>query len=145
MSAPDRSSVKPVPVPSALAEPFWAALKRQDFQLQRCAKCGGYNHPPKIICPHCHGRKLEWVSVPKTGTVYSFTIVHRPPTPAFKDDVPYAVGLVDIDGTNVRLLSSLVMPPAEVHIGKRVEIMFDTVNDDITLFRFKPLAGEEKK
>lgn len=128
---------KPIPVPSSVSAPFWQALRRREFVLQRCRDCGAYNHPPKITCPRCHSQKLEWVQVSPTGTVYSYTIVHRPPLPAFKNDVPYAVGLVDIDGTDVRLLSSLVMPPEEVKVGLRVQVMFDDVAPDFTLFRFE--------
>ena len=113
---------KPLPHPSILSTPFWEALNKGEFKLQRCTACGYYNHPPKIICPSCHGRKLEWTAVPQTGTVYSYTVVHRPPSAAFKADVPYAVGLVDIDDTNVRLLASLIMPPTEVKVGARVYV-----------------------
>lgn len=144
MSHADQSTTKPVPVPSALAKPFWDALKQGDFRLQRCTACGHFNHPPKIICPKCHGRRLAWEPVARTGTVYSYTIVHRPPTPAYKADIPYAVGLVDIDGTDARLLSSLVMPVADVTVGLKVELFFDAVTEDMTLFRFRPLAGAKQ-
>lgn len=133
--------VKPIPTPSALAEPFWDALKRREFVLQRCTSCGHHNHPPKIICPKCHAQKLEWSAVARTGTIYSYTVVYRPPIAAFKADVPYAVGLVDIDGTDVRLLSSIVAPVDQVKVGMRVELMFDPVREDFTLFRFRPITG----
>lgn len=132
---------KPLPEPTPLAEPFWEALKKKELHLQKCTKCGHFNHPPKVACSNCHSRELAWTRVAETGEVYSYTIVHRPPVPAFKEDVPYAVGLVDIDGTDVRLLSSLRMPPDEVRIGLRVKVMFDDVTEDTTLFRFEP-AGE---
>lgn len=141
MSHAENSVSKPLPLPSALSAPFWEALKQGDFQLQRCRSCGHYNHPPKIICPRCHGRELQWSAVARTGTVYSYTVVHRPPSAAFKADIPYAVGLVDIDGTDVRLLSSLVMPVTEAKVGMRVEVMFDRASEAITLFRFRP-AGK---
>ncbi len=144
MTGADPAMVKPLPTPSQLALPFWQALRRGEFQLQRCQTCGRYNHPPKLICPHCHGRKLEWEPAARTGIIYSFTIVHRPPAPAFKTDVPYAVGLVDIDDTDVRVLSSLVMPPHQVKVGMRVELFFDPVSDDMTLFRFRPLANADR-
>jgi uncharacterized OB-fold protein len=136
ISSGSAASTKPLPVPSTLSTPFWEALRRHEFVLQRCCKCGAYNHPPKITCPHCHSLELEWTPVATTGTVYSYTIVHRAPTPAFRDDIPYAVGLVDIDGVGVRLLSSLVMSPGEVRVGMRVKLIFDDVASDFTLFRF---------
>lgn len=128
---------KPLPTPSALARPFWDALKRGEFQLQRCTKCQHVNQPPQIICPRCHSRELAWTPVATTGTVYSYTIVHRPPMAAFKADVPYGVGLVDIDGTGARLLSNILAPVDELCIGMRVELVFEPASDDITLFKFR--------
>jgi uncharacterized OB-fold protein len=132
---------KPIPVPTAVSAPFWDALRRHEFVLQQCSNCRAFNHPPKITCPKCHSLDLKWAPVATTGTVYSFTIVHRAPTPAFKNDVPYAVGLVDIDGTGVRLLSSLEVPPEEIRVGLPVQLSFDDVAEDFTLFRFRKAGG----
>jgi len=146
MSQTGQVQQKPLPAPSDLARPFWAALKRGELHLQRCVACGHTNHPPLIICPRCHGRALEWVPVATTGTVYSYTIVYRPPMPVFRPEVPYGVGLVDIDGTDARMLSNILGPVGELHVGMRVELVFETASDDITLFKFKalqPAAQEE--
>lgn len=128
---------KPLPTPTALATPFWEALRQGELRLQHCPKCGHFNHPPKLLCSHCHNRELVWDKVGHTGTVYSYTIVHRPPFPAFKADVPYAVGLVDIEGTDVRLLSSLLVPLDQLAVGLPVEVAFNDVTDDFTLFQFR--------
>lgn len=140
MTASDPGSDKPLPEPSALARPFWAALRNRQLHLQRCTDCGHFNHPPRITCPKCHGKSLAWTQVAPQGTVYSYTIVHRAPMPCFKADVPYAVVLVDIDGTPARLLSNLLAPPAQVHIGMRVDVVFEPASDEITLFKFAPAA-----
>lgn len=133
---------KPLPMPTPLAAPFWGALREEELKLQRCADCGRYNHPPKIICPKCHGKQFRWEAVAPRGTVYSYTIVHRAPVPAFRDEVPYAVALVDIDGTGVRLLASLEVPLDDIRIGMPVAVAFDKVTDDFTLFRFRAANGE---
>lgn len=138
----DTLPAKPVPVPTPLAQPFWDALKQGEFRLQRCDRCGHCNQPPAIICPRCHGRALTWTKVATTGTLYSYTIVHRPPTAAFKADVPYGVGLIDIDGTDARLMSNVLAPVGDLHVGMRVELVFEKASEDITIFKFKPLAAE---
>ena len=135
------ADAKPLPEPTALAQPFWTALKRRELRLQRCTACGNFRHPPKIVCPRCHDRKFSWDRVEPVGTLYSFTIVHRAPIPAFQADVPYAVGLVDIAGTGVRLLSTLEVALERIAVGMALEVRFDDV-DGFTLFRFKvPGAG----
>lgn len=129
---------RPLPIPSELARPFWYALRDNELKLQQCQRCSLHIHPPKIICPHCHGRRFEWVRVKPSGHVYSYTIVYRAPIPAFKPDVPYAVALVDIEGTEVRLLSNLLAPIDQIQVGMLVDLVFEEANEDITLFRFKP-------
>ena len=133
-------TTKPLPIPSELAQPFWDALRENELKLQQCQGCSVHIHPPKIICPRCHGRRFEWARVKPTGHVYSYTIVHRAPIPAFKPDVPYAVALVDIEGTEARLLSNLLAPLDQIQVGMPVDLVFDKASDDITLFRFKPAA-----
>ena len=131
---------KPLPEPTALARPFWTALRNRQVHLQLCSVCGHFNHPPRITCPKCHGKAFAWTEVSPSGTVYSYTIVHRAPMPCFKVDVPYVVVLVNIDGTPARLLSNLLALPSQVHIGMRVDVVFEPASDEITLFKFVPAA-----
>lgn len=129
---------KPLPVPTELARPFWEALRHGELRLQQCEACGHFNHPPRIACPGCHGQRFAWTLVEPRGTVYSYTVVHRPPVPAFKADVPYLVALVDITGTNARLLSNLRAPLDSARIGMPVRVVFEPVDADFTLFHFAP-------
>jgi uncharacterized OB-fold protein len=144
VTAIDPASSKPLPEPSALAQPFWAALRNGQLQLQRCTGCGHFNHPPRITCPKCHGKSLVWTEVAPRGTVYSYTIVHRAPMPCFKADVPYAVALVDIEGTPARLLSNLSGPLDQVRVGMPVDVVFERASDEITLFKFAPAARSQE-
>lgn len=140
MTAADPDSAKPLPEPSALAKPFWSALRAGKLQLQRCTSCGHFNHPPRITCPKCHGKAMLWTEVAPRGTVYSYTIVHRAPMPSFKADLPYAVVLVDITGTPVKLLSNLLAPADQVFVGMPVDLVFEPASEEITLFKFAPAA-----
>jgi uncharacterized OB-fold protein len=134
---------RPVPIPSSIAEPFWDALRQRRFVLQHCSHCERYIHNPKLRCPTCHSAELTWRPAPQSGTVHSFTVVHRAPSPAFAPFVPYVVALVDLDGVGIRMLSNVVASEiAEVSIGTRVDLDFDDVTDDFTVFRFVVSAPE---
>jgi uncharacterized OB-fold protein len=75
--------------------------------------------------------------VPGTGTVYSFTVVHRAPLRVFRADVPYAIALATLDVAGVRLLSNIVgSPPGDVSIGDRLSTVYEDVTPDTTVFRF---------
>jgi uncharacterized OB-fold protein len=137
----DTRDGRPLPNVGPVSGPFWEGLRQNELRLQRCASCGHYNHPPKLQCPRCHAETLEWVAVPPRGRIYTYTIVYRAPLPVFKDKVPYAVGVVEIDGTaGLRLLSNIDGPLESIEIGVPVELMFEPVTDDFSLFRFRLAA-----
>src|SRR5258707_9827185 len=85
----------PLPVPSPLTEPFWAAVRHHRLEIQRCRECGGYQWTPQMVCGACLEDTLDWTAVSGLATVYSFTIVRRPQSPAFT--APYVVAEVDLD------------------------------------------------
>lgn len=133
---------RPLPAPSDLTRPFWDALRERRLVLQYCPACDSYLHTPKLRCTNCRATELTWREIAGTGQVYSHTTVHRPPSKAFADAVPYVVAIVELDGVRVRLLSNVVgVLPDKVHIGLPVRVVFDDVTDEFTVFRFEP-AGE---
>jgi uncharacterized OB-fold protein len=70
--------------------------------------------------------------------VYSFVVFHRAYHPAFADEVPYVVGVVELD-EGPRLLSNLVeVDPHQVHHGMRVFVKFDDRTADVAVPNFSP-------
>lgn len=118
--------------------PFWNAVDRHQFVLQRCGACELYLQPPRPMCPECHSMDtLEWVESPGRGEIYSYVnfTTDRMAYPAMK--VPYSVVLVELE-EGVRLVSNMIdLEPDEVEIGIPVEVVFDDISDDLTLFKFK--------
>ena len=58
--------------------------------------------------------------------------------PAFAEDVPYAIVLVELD-EGVRVMSNMVnCDPEQVHIGMPVRLVFEDVNDETTMYKFEP-------
>ena len=130
--------VKPLPQPTKYSASYWAAIRRHDLVLQHCTDCETYRHYPRPRCPQCLSPRFEWAKAAGTGTVYSFSVVFRPLTRAFLEDVPYAFALVDLD-EGVRMVSTIVgCAPEEVYIGMPVEVSFEDVTAEVTLPRFRP-------
>ena len=77
----------------------------------------------------------EWVPMRGTGTIYSWIVVHPPVLPAFADDAPYAVVLVQLDDDPMLRLVGTVStsPPTSSPPASRVEVVFDDVTPEITL------------
>jgi uncharacterized OB-fold protein len=101
---------------------FFVAAREGRLAIQRCADCGTLRHPPAPTCANC--RSFAWEVLEASGrcTLYSYTVVHHPPDPAFR--YPLAVGLVDLaEGT--RLVADVAgIDPDELRIGMPLQVVF---------------------
>jgi len=95
---------------------FLDALAAGDGYYLACGEDHG-SLPPRRACPQCGDRDLEETPLPDTGTVDSCSTVHVA-TPAFVDDAPYVVAVVDFGA--VRLTGQVHANPADVEIGAEV-------------------------
>ena len=73
----------------------------------RCKDCSRVYFYPRPICPECFSRNTDGSRASGKGTLYAFAIVHRAPTPAFRDDVPYVAAFIELEG-GARMPSNLV-------------------------------------
>jgi hypothetical protein len=78
--------------------------------LQRCRSCGNFWFPPSARCHHCLSPDPEWQEVSGDGRIYSFVVYHRLYHPAFEQDLPYVVAIVQL-AEGPRLLSNIIGTP----------------------------------
>ena len=130
---------------SDLTQPFWDAAKENRFVCAKCTNCGTFVLPPQPFCYECQHRDFEWVELPGTGTVYSFTVVRHPLAKMLQPVVPYASGIIELDGTQgagARMICNIVGCDVDaLKIGDRVEIVWEHVNEEMSVPRFQPLAS----
>jgi len=115
---------------------WWEKIDAGELHIQRCGDCGTLRHPPRPMCGKC--QSLEWDSVVASGRgeVHSYVIMHHPPIPGY--GFPIAVGLIDLEECT-RIVSNVVgCELSEVHIGMKVELSIEKVDDELTLPLFKP-------
>jgi uncharacterized OB-fold protein len=118
-----------VPIIDADSAPFWEAVAEKRLTVQRCETCSRLVFHPRAICPFCHSMQLTWQTLSGRGTVYSFTVSRRAPSPEFEHLVPYVVALIDLD-EGCRMLSNVVGARAHsVKCGARVSVRFVDVSD----------------
>jgi uncharacterized OB-fold protein len=133
---------KPIPVPDVDTQPFWDGCREHALKAQRCRSCGKFRWPPQGFCPHCYSWDHEWVTLSGRGTVRSFSVVFHSAVPAFKDDLPYVVAIVTLDGTDreVDLKTNVIDCPWEsVTVGLPVEVVYTEVGA-ATLPQFRPIG-----
>jgi uncharacterized OB-fold protein len=120
--------------------PFWEGCRSHSLMLPTCAECSKAHLPPGPVCPFCFSDRITWHRATGHGRVSTWTIVHKAWFPAFRDDIPYNVVQIELD-EGPRLTSSLVaLSGRKPEIGQRVEVVFDDVDDTLTLHRFRILA-----
>ena len=86
----------------------------------------------------CLSGKATWTAVSGVGEVYTYTVVHRAPTPAYQRDAPYVIAHVTMR-EGFRMVGSLrSVPPTAVRIGMKVQLVYDMITPEWTLFAFEP-------
>ena len=73
------------------------------------------------------------------GTFYAYTIMYHAGDRRFAAAIPYASVIVELDDAPGALLAAnlLEAPYTEAKVGRRVEVIFEPLNDDITLPQFR--------
>lgn len=118
--------------------PFWEAVKDHELKLQRCADCEHWLVPPRPMCPNCQSQESAWVPVSGRGTVHSYVTYRESPDPAFV--APYAVLLVELEEGPRVVTNAAGIDVDALEIGMPVEVVFEDVDDTLTLFKFKKAA-----
>ena len=88
---------RPLPNPTADSRPFWDGCAAGELRYQRCALCSQTQLIPRALCAACQHDQLHWLTSRGLGRILSFTVVHRAPTAAFKEEVPYVIAIVDME------------------------------------------------
>ncbi len=129
---------RPLPKPDEDTTPFWEACEREELRMQRCLDCGTLRFRPRLVCPACLSLRCEWALLSGRGTVHTFGVVHSPIIPAFKDELPYTLALVDLE-EGPRMTTRIVdCSPEDVFIGMPVRVRFVPVAEHVTLPCFRP-------
>lgn len=81
---------------------------------------------------------MEWVDLPDSGRLYAFSAVLGGAPLGMESDVPFAVGLVDLDGAPLRLFGRIEGRPwTELSVGDPVEVEPYATPDGRWFYRFR--------
>ena len=115
-----------MPTPSR----YWREIpQRYRFEASKCKNCDTIFFPPRLICPECKKREFEETKLAEEGKILTYTIIRVPPR-QFVDQVPYAVGIVELDD-GVKLTGQIVDCDFEdLKIGQKVKLEFRKIFDE---------------
>jgi uncharacterized OB-fold protein len=135
-SATTTATPRPLPQPTDATRPYWEGAAQGRLMVQHCAACDRHQFYPRLFCTVCLSDAMQWVESKGQGTVYSYTVNHRGPTPFFKPRTPYVVAMIDLD-EGVRMMANILdCDPKAVKIGARVRVKFEPVSDTLALPQF---------
>jgi len=81
---------------------------------------------------------FEWVKTSGKGKIYSFVVYHVAFHPAFEQEIPYVVAIIQLS-EGPRMESNIIgCKPEEVKIDMPVEVFFEDVTEEIAVPKFKP-------
>jgi uncharacterized protein len=127
--------VGPRPMADNDSKPYWDFLKQKELRLQKCTQCGKYRYPAFPSCVHCGTDGGEWTAVSGRGRLYSWIVVHHPIDHRLKPEVPFVVGLVELE-EGPRMVGRIVSCE-KLHKDMAVRGVFEVIDKDLTLLNFK--------
>jgi len=125
----------------------WYALIRDECEIwaNRCPECEMVFVPPKIKCINCYKDLNEWIKLPGTGTIETFTVV----TERFYDPklhprkAPFVYAVIKMDGADTGLVHFVGgVSPEKVKVGMRVEPVFEKERNGniLDIKHFRPVS-----
>ena len=126
----------PAPRPSLHTTAYWDACQNHQLLYQRCTTCDYPGLGAFTVCARCHATSPVWEASTGRGSLYSWTVVWRPPDQSFT--VPYAPAVVRLDEGFWMVSAIIGCEPEVLRDGLRVAVEFHPANDEITLPYFAP-------
>jgi uncharacterized OB-fold protein len=119
-------------VPYTKVSEFARHLKDGRMMGSRCKACGETSFPPRADCAACTAGEFEFFEISGKGTLHTYSKIAAAPT-GFEDDVPYTVGVVDLeDGGRLLAWIGESIADDEVKIGMDLQVVpriFDEIEE----------------
>ena len=133
----NQAVAKPLPNISDFNRPFWEGTKQHEFRLQRCNDCNQVWAPNGPVCPNCFSTNYRWDKLSGRGKIASWVVFHKLYHPSFAQDIPYNVAFIEL-AEGPRIIANVVdIDNKELSIGMPVEVVFEDINAEISIPRFR--------
>lgn len=127
---------------------FWDGLSEHQLLLWRCGDCGAWYWPKAYCTKHENqpfAAQMGWEPSSGRGRIFSANIHQWVFDPNWKDDVPYAYVLVELE--EGPLISSMLIDKVDdavALVGRAVEVVFEDhldLEDGFVLPKFQLVDG----
>lgn len=123
----------------------WYVQLRDDAEIwgNRCPSCERVFVPPKTKCIYCYKDMNDWVKLPGTGTVETYTVVHYEEPTIHPKKAPFVYGIIKMDGADTGITHLIdEVEPDKVKVGMRVEAVLaeEREGNIMDIKHFRPIA-----
>jgi len=112
---------------------FWESLSKNELRIQKCSNCTALRYPPNPMCSQCQSFDHTWELMSGMGEIFSYVVTHQPTHSAFRGRTPLATVVVELNEGPRLVTNILNISPSKIKIGMKVQIVFQKMNDEITL------------
>jgi uncharacterized OB-fold protein len=105
---------------------FLNELKLGRILGSECRHCERIVVPPRVFCEQCFRRTENWVTLPDSGTVNTYSVSHIS-TDTTRLKTPIIPAVIEIDGTDSAGFLHIIgeTKPENVEIGMRVKAVWE--------------------
>ena len=126
---------------NTVTQPYWDGVEQGRLMLQYCSDCDVYQHYARPLCAKCPAAEPEWREASGKGVLYSYSVVHRGPSPAFQAIAPYVTAIVELE-EGPRMFTNIVdAEPESLRVGEPVRVVFREGPEGLRLPYFTPAGG----
>ncbi|HZW57877.1 MAG TPA: OB-fold domain-containing protein [Nitrososphaerales archaeon] len=120
---------------------FFASLSESKIETTKCTLCNTIQWPPRSICSNCLCTDLDWIEIPKTGTVVGFSKAYVGTNPG--EEPPMLVAAVHLDGEGaLRLLTRISKAKFEdMKVGMKVKFARAALVNGKPYWEHEPLTN----
>ncbi len=123
--------------------PFWEGTRLGEIRFTKCGDCNRFHWYPCTVCPFCYSSNIEWQALTSQPKLFTWTYVNYK-LPIVTIRGPLIVILVEFEeAPGCYLTSDLVeCRPEDVYVGMPLEVVFQKVDDKLTIPLFRPLESK---
>lgn len=126
---------------------YWREIpKRYRLEAAQCNKCFNISFPEKFSCPECGSRDFKTIKLSGKGKISTHTIIRIAPE-GFNDQVPYGMGIIEMD-EGPRIMAQITdCDPENIKTGDRMIFQFRRIREDgstgviMYAYKFVPDVG----
>lgn len=132
-------ALKIIPTPTVETRKYWDACQQEKIIIQQCKECEHVQFYPRLMCTKCSSREVGWIESSGLARVITYTIVHRPILPAYQQEAPYILAVVQLEEGPTMMTNIVNCIHDSIKCGLEVKVIFQNWANGFLVPVFEPL------